>query len=380
MTTATANKEERLLDRVRKLLDLAEHPNTPEAEADTAREMANRLMVRHAIDDAMLRAAMPENERRKPVDRVVDISYDLYELAPYLRSVLQEIAEGNRCRAIRINRGIHIFGFQDDVDWVEMLYTAAYAALVTYLHPKWDTSKGYDENVYNFKVAGYAWKDIDAVAVKYGGCVSAEVVKTEEAWDYYTERWIYREVPTGKMGGRLIAAYKRHAKAVGDTSPVSTQSFEHFRRSYAEGFVQRLGHRLYLLNQQQKQEVASSGAELVLFDALTAVQEALFQHYPNMRPMTAEEREERRRILQQQQAEELRRRNEMLDAMTEKQRAAFLEKEERKRERDWARWNNQDNRDRTDYSALDRGSKAADRVNINRSTRVEKQERGQIGG
>lgn len=378
MTTATANKEERLLERVRKLLDIAEHPNTPEAEADTAREMANRLMTRHAIDEAQARAGLSEVERRKPTDRRIGIPYDLYELAPFLRSILIDIAEANRCTAARVSRGVHVFGFQEDVDWVEMLYTSAYAALVTYLHPKWDTGKGYDENVYNFKVAGYAWKDINAIAVQHGHA-SAEVFRTEEAWDYWTEKTVTREVATGKMGGRLIAAYKRHARAIGDNHPVSTQTFEHFRRSYAEGFMNRLGVRLWTMKQQQKDEVNSSGAELVLFDALAAVKEAMWEQYPGLRPMTPEEAAEARAAAEARQAEQLRQRNEMLDAMTEKQRAAFLEKEQRQRERNWARWS-KESTVRTDHSALQRGSRAADQVNLNRSRPVNEQNRKQIDG
>jgi hypothetical protein len=279
---------------------------------------------------------------------------------------------------------VHVFGFQEDVDWVEMLYTAAYASLVTYLHPKWDNAKGYDENVYNFKVAGHSWKEINAIAV-YNGHASAEIIRTEEAWDFWTEKSITREVATGKMGGRLIAAYKRHAKAIGDTSPVATQSFEHFRRSYAEGFVDRLGTRLYWLYRKQQEEVETSGAELVLFDAMAAVKEAMWEQYPGLKPLTPEEREANRRRILEAEAERLRARNAMLDAMTEKQRTAFLEKEQRQADRERRAseryWNSEAQRNRTDYSALQRGGQAADNINISRSRPVkENSERKQIDG
>jgi hypothetical protein len=42
-------------DKVRALFATADHPNTPEHEAATARALATKLMVKYAIDDASLR-------------------------------------------------------------------------------------------------------------------------------------------------------------------------------------------------------------------------------------------------------------------------------------------------------------------------------------
>jgi hypothetical protein len=42
-------------EKVRALFAKADHPNTPEHEANTARAMATKLMVKYAIDDASLR-------------------------------------------------------------------------------------------------------------------------------------------------------------------------------------------------------------------------------------------------------------------------------------------------------------------------------------
>ena len=46
--------------RVRALLDRAEHPETPEAEAQACAAKAAELMMRHAIDEAAVRAARGE--------------------------------------------------------------------------------------------------------------------------------------------------------------------------------------------------------------------------------------------------------------------------------------------------------------------------------
>lgn len=61
-------------DKVRALFAKADHPNTPEHEADTARAMALKLMVKYAIDDASLRLTG---------DIVDPTGADLYVHAPH---------------------------------------------------------------------------------------------------------------------------------------------------------------------------------------------------------------------------------------------------------------------------------------------------------
>lgn len=50
-STDTTSK---MLDRIKKLLAIAEHPNTPGPEAETAQAAAERLMVKHGIELAQL--------------------------------------------------------------------------------------------------------------------------------------------------------------------------------------------------------------------------------------------------------------------------------------------------------------------------------------
>lgn len=42
-----------IIDKVRAILDRANHPNTPQAEAETALAMAQRLMMKHGLDEAV---------------------------------------------------------------------------------------------------------------------------------------------------------------------------------------------------------------------------------------------------------------------------------------------------------------------------------------
>lgn len=47
-----SNVEQRILDRIKKCLQRANHPNTPEAEAKAAWRMASRLMVQYNVTQA----------------------------------------------------------------------------------------------------------------------------------------------------------------------------------------------------------------------------------------------------------------------------------------------------------------------------------------
>ena len=52
------------MDRVAALLRIAEHPNTPVPEADVALMQANKLIAKHAIEEALLRQHQTVGERR----------------------------------------------------------------------------------------------------------------------------------------------------------------------------------------------------------------------------------------------------------------------------------------------------------------------------
>lgn len=353
-------KEERLLEQVRNLLARAEHPNTPEPEADLCRERANTLMARHAIDEALLRAAQPVNERRAVAKRAIKIEAST-ELTAYLRDVAYYCGFFNRCRVVVYETELVFYGFSEDIDWAEMLYTAAYTALVSYLHPKWDESLGYDANVYNHKVAGMKWHEINRIAMNHGHN-DLRTLKLVEG--YYNGVWQERYEPTNHIKSSILTAYRRHARLIGDENPVATQSFEHFRRSYCEGFSLRMFTRLHDMQKSAEEQTKEAGAELVLHDAMRDVDEAFYADYPSMRPMSDEEREARREAVRKQRLAEEEARNAMLDAMTEKQRAKFLDKEFREQQR-------QDRRSRANWKPVDqtgsrRGQAAADQVNLAR--------------
>jgi hypothetical protein len=117
--------DDRMLERVRKLLARAEHPTTPPAEAEACSEKAAALMSRYVIDRAMLDASAPTTSA--PVVRVLTVD------APYAlpKTVLLTFV----ARAFRVcvavgrdlesgGRRCTLVGFPVDVDSAELLFTS----------------------------------------------------------------------------------------------------------------------------------------------------------------------------------------------------------------------------------------------------------------
>lgn len=113
--------DEKILDRVAKLLKLAERAGTPE-EAEVAYEKATALMTKYAIEQWQL-----SGRGKAKAEQVITITVHIKEQHDYTKSrqlLLHVVAKANRCEAI-INVGRHqmtIYGFESDARFTETLY------------------------------------------------------------------------------------------------------------------------------------------------------------------------------------------------------------------------------------------------------------------
>src|SRR4051812_3509168 len=122
--------DQRVLDRVRKLLAKAEHPGTPVEEAQAFSAKASALMAAYAIDQALLEAATTASGRptsSTPIVRQIDVD------PPYAmpRAVLLDrIARAHRVRVVigpdggSGRRQCSLVGFPVDLEVVEVLFTS----------------------------------------------------------------------------------------------------------------------------------------------------------------------------------------------------------------------------------------------------------------
>jgi hypothetical protein len=110
-----------VLARVRKLLAVAEHPATPPAEAENAAEAAERLILKHAIDEALLDAKA--DHRSKPELRTIEID------APYVSAklvLLANVAGPHNVEVVTRTGSAQAFmvGFRSDLQLVDLLFTS----------------------------------------------------------------------------------------------------------------------------------------------------------------------------------------------------------------------------------------------------------------
>ena len=117
--------DQKVLDRVRKLLAKAEHPGTPVEEAQAFSAKASELMAAYAIDQALVDAAQPSGAT--PIVREIEVD------APYAmpRAVLLDrVARAHRVRTVigpdagSGRRRCTLVGFPVDLDIVEVLFTS----------------------------------------------------------------------------------------------------------------------------------------------------------------------------------------------------------------------------------------------------------------
>lgn len=339
--------EDRMIDRIQKLLDLASAPGTPEHEAALALARADDLMLKYSIDQAILNSRLSKDEKEAPERRDVHLFEPWHQLGGSLDILLEQLAELADVKFARISEGKHaLVGYRSDIDYLELLFISVRNQFQQKMFPKWDSSLGLDANIYNYKVAGYKWIEIWRIG--------AQQHKTSMPFS-----------PPPNDGGRMIRAYKRHAATIGDTRAISTQRFDAYRRSYAAGFVNMIEDRIRKMTEHRRDEEHSSGsgAEVALRDRRADVLQAFYDEFPDQRPLSPEERRRQREEMLARQAAEAKAHQEWLDSLTPAQRDAYYRKEERERranERWHADYMRRYARDHQGYSAGTRAAAAAD--------------------
>jgi Protein of unknown function (DUF2786) len=128
--------EDMMTGRVRALLAKAEHPDTDIVEAEVYFEKANQLIAKYGIDRALL-AATDTSKNANPTSRLFEING---EYALDQARLWHMIAQTNRCTTVRTqdtrkmydeygnytgrrSYSIHIVGYAEDIEIVELLFT-----------------------------------------------------------------------------------------------------------------------------------------------------------------------------------------------------------------------------------------------------------------
>jgi len=105
--------------KIEKLLAQANHPNTGAAEAAVFAAAAERLMLKHSIDESMLAAA--GGHASDIVDRVFTITG---QYASTRITLLVALATANRCKIINVQGTYHLVGVTSTLDTVATMFAS----------------------------------------------------------------------------------------------------------------------------------------------------------------------------------------------------------------------------------------------------------------
>ncbi|WP_220093288.1 DUF2786 domain-containing protein [Actinacidiphila glaucinigra] len=111
--------EDGKLARIRAILAKAEDPAATPEEAQTYFAKAAALMAKYGIERAMLADSDPSQDR--PGDRIIKITGNY---ANDRRLLLGYIATALNCKGIDLGGEVHMFGYESDLDRVELLFTS----------------------------------------------------------------------------------------------------------------------------------------------------------------------------------------------------------------------------------------------------------------
>jgi hypothetical protein len=336
--------EEKILIRVQKLLDKANDPSVTPEERQTFIEGADRLMVKHAIDAAMLNATLTATERRRPVTEKFQAVNPNSEYWERFRTVLRMIGQAHNVRmAFHYDGDVTMVGFRDDVEYVKMKWLSVYLQFTKTIDPTWDLNLTIDHNVYNFKTAGHRWEDIQSVMFGVTGI----------------DKPLHFFKPS----------YRRHCKVIGEEPRPHTQRNHAYRNSFTEGFVLQICARIEGMMAEKRVTESEAGAVVLMRDVQVEIDEAFYDLFPGRRPKTEAEMAEIRRRLAEQDAEEARREAERLERMTPEERKAFERERERQRRQDAKDndryWRNQSKRYDAEGASL--GADSANKVDLSRN-------------
>jgi hypothetical protein len=244
---------------VRKLTALAEHPETSPAEAEAAREKADALMLKYAINEAMLRQSRPAAERIKPA--MAEFAVAGNDMASYVGELLDMVAAHCRCIVrpyTHYDREQHcwmskVYGYEHDLRFFEVLYTTLRLHMLGALRPKIDPNESLGENMYRIYTAGYNWYEIIQMYGWRHKDVNADRNRFIQNGDPETESSYL------KITGQYRAAYRKEAAKRGE-STMTVRHSETYRQDAAYGYTSRLRQRI----REVERKRTGMGTELVL--------------------------------------------------------------------------------------------------------------------
>ena len=256
-----------MMRKITALLARADHPNTPEPEADSARAMAEKLMLKYRIEESHLaEQGGREADAFRPVNRDVPVcpyasefmnTYNLIIGIVLHHCGVKATGKLERDENGELQYTVNMVGFESDLRYAEALYQQARIVFAERMEPKPKPGMSDEDNVYRMRNAGMERIRI-ARLMGWGD--------------------------TGSATARVTNAYKRACKSRGEDPTLTgrSMSVKAFRESYMEGFTNELMMHLREARLMAQQDV--HGGALVLANRAEMVDEEFYRLNPHLRP------------------------------------------------------------------------------------------------
>lgn len=252
-----------------------------EAERDLCLAKADELQTKFQIEEwELAQAGNATATSRTPIRRNMDISWFLDEGKSAIRGALWSMfltcCEHVRCvvantKADYRAKTIPVFGLEDDIDYLDMLFTNLFLQMMSKVKPKYDPDKSLGYNVYNAKEAGMKYHDI---AIWAG---HPEWIKEVRRWDNRKGDYVYKR----EYDGIMIRSMRKFAKENG-LEVHKEISLKYYLEDYCSAFVSSVNLKLTAMREDQGQSEGSMA--IALRDMRDLARDAMFDDFPDLAP------------------------------------------------------------------------------------------------
>ena len=326
-------KLENMKRRITALLDRAEHPNTNEHEAASAREKAEELMKAHRIERAMLHLK-GHDERRFEVKKF-DVRYSDF-------SIFIAVFDHVNAHVAVDGQGYAVVGYPEDIFYGETLYRRAAAEQDEALSPIWKDELSVERNIYRLRTSGMEWRSVFFR-------LPTEV--KEQLGVVY---------PDQSAMNKLQYRFRKEQDRIGAEPFVWRKDKQEFNRWFRQGFSSRLTQRLWDLRKRAEAEPTVGEYAVAILSDDEALKEEFYNLFPQYRPASEEDRKKARAQREADAQAEAERRANLTDAQRRREDEK-AEREARQAERRWRKYEKENTPDRNAWAA---GTKRAEKVRL----------------
>lgn len=286
--------EQRILDKVSALLERANHKDANPNERDECLRLADKMMGKYSIEQAMLDAHRQRNGQAASEPTTEEMSFVRSddEFYPVLMQVITTLMTLCSVRVVlTLGNQMKVVGFPDDIEYFRMMWTGSFLVFSNKLNPRWDNDYTLAANIRRMKESGVKWPVIWDLAKSNGWLgwrLPGKVdVMTPVVGMYALPFGGENKDEAGRLpvevgrcpkdGGYFKRLYEKQCELDGVQPSNHTQRHTAYRESYAYGFLREIQGRtreLMTLRQQQIHDVG--GAQVALRSRMSLV-DALYE-------------------------------------------------------------------------------------------------------